>query len=333
VGKYTTSGGVTNAAFIPEASIGFGSGSGTTPRGVAVAGSNLYVTSHDSLGGDAIGKFKTSGTIVNSKWVSGSALSNPWGVVLPRTVGDLQNPVLTGQPQTLDSDAVVTAVLSRPGTVNGFTYTNDAILVQDKTGSLEIFAGLSGLGYTPAVGDQITATGTYTTFGQIPELTSVTEVSRFSSGNAAAGPVTATIPDLNHTTMPLGAPAPPAVGEYLFTLNDVTITGAPATTWGHGATGSAANESMTITDGNGNSMTLFYWPSSYSVDGEFYGTAIPTGPVNITGFVSVFGNAQFTPVSITPAPEPGCFAILGVSGAMLVCARQRRALERKWNHF
>src|SRR6185295_11475986 len=104
------------------------------------------------------------------------------GITLPRTVSDLQHPATTDMiSQTLDNQAVVTAILSTPGTVNGFTFTNHAFLVQDRTGALQVFSTLAGTGYTPAVGDEINATGLYDNppfTGGMPELVSVTEVNK-----------------------------------------------------------------------------------------------------------------------------------------------------------
>jgi hypothetical protein len=78
---------------------------------------------------------------------------------------------IEGQPAntvglTVDSNPVVTAILAQPGTVNGRIYLNWTFLVNDGTGSMEIFASgaaLAGL-YTPKLGDAITATGTYSPY-------------------------------------------------------------------------------------------------------------------------------------------------------------------------
>lgn len=209
---------------------------------------------------------------------------------------------------TIDQNPIVTAILSQGGgnVVNGLTYNSWAFLANDGTGSLTVFGTMPG-GYTPTVGDNITATGTYSPFHQIPEFASLTSITKNSSGNPTASPVTATIPDLNLTTMPLGAPSLPAVGEYLFNLNNVTISSGtsiltPGETWG------ISNLTLTITDASSNSMTLFYWPTSYSmVNANLFGQLIPQGvPVNLSGFVSVFNStvAEFTPLTVTSVPEP-----------------------------
>jgi hypothetical protein len=62
------------------------------------------------------------------------------------------------------------------------------------------------------------------------------------------------------------------------------------------------------------------------------GMAIPTGPVNMTGFVSVYGSgatadAEFSPISITaaPVPEPGSLVLLasGIAAAAMMFLRRK----------
>ncbi len=121
----------------------------------------------------------------------------------------------------------------------------------------------------------------------------------------ACDSVPASIPTLDVASQPFTNVA------YLYTLDNVTISGGPATF-------GTANLTMTITDASNNSMELFYWPTSYSSENAtFDGTAIPTTPVNITGFVDVFGTAaspprlfsEFSPIgAIGGVPEPGEFS-------------------------
>ena len=91
---------------------------------------------------------------------------------------------------------VVTAILSQPGTGDGYTYTTYSFLAQDSSGSLDIFSSLSGLGYTPTVGDAISISGTYSPYHQIPELATITSITLQSSGNAVSSPSVYTIPQL-----------------------------------------------------------------------------------------------------------------------------------------
>ena len=151
---------------------------------------------------------------------------------------------------------VVTAILSTPGTVtNGagsLTYTNNSFLVNDGTGSMDVFGKMpSGSSFTPTLGVAVTVTGTYGPYNQIPEMATLTAITQQSTGNAVPGALLTTIPTINQTTLPY------SVAGQLLTLQNVTISGASGT---FGKTGITA----TITDGSGNSMTMYYWPTSYS---------------------------------------------------------------------
>ena len=70
IGEYTTSGAVVNASLV--------SGLDSLP-GIAVSGSNLFVTSW-GLSSGTIGEYTTSGAVVNASLVSG--LSDPWGIAV-----------------------------------------------------------------------------------------------------------------------------------------------------------------------------------------------------------------------------------------------------------
>ena len=221
---------------------------------------------------------------------------------------------------TIDSSPVITTILSRPGTFDGKTYGTWSFLAQDGTGSMDVYGGsLTGLNYTPAVGDAINVSGTYSPFHQLPELQTLTAISAVSSGNAVPPPTPATISEINGTTEPENR-----AGYYL-ELDNVQISGISGTF-------GIANLTGTITDQGGNSMTLYYWPTSYSVPvANLGGTAIPTGLVNMTGFVSVYttpgSTGEFTPMTITAAvPEPATLALLAAGG---VCALALHCLRRR----
>jgi hypothetical protein len=122
-----------------------------------------------------------------------------------------------------------------------------------------------------------------------------------------------TIPTVNVPTLPF------SVAGYFLQLNDVTIGGSGGVgglfpTYAQATT---ATETFTVTDSANNSMTLFDWVTSYSTDGAMGGTAVPTGPVNIDGFVDVFGtgtaaSAEFVPMVITSVvPEPDALKLCG----------------------
>jgi hypothetical protein len=224
---------------------------------------------------------------------------------------------------------VITAILSQPGTVNGRTYTSWSFLAQDSTGSLDMFGALpSGSSYVPTVGDGISVSGTYSPFHQIPEVGTMTSISLISSGHAAPAVGVSTIPTLNQTTLPQG------VAGRLWELDNVTISGAGAP----GATFGTVNSpsGAMITDGSNNSMTFFYWPTSYSTaNANMANVTIPSGPVNMVGFVSVFtsggvSTTEFNPISIIGVPEPASLALFGISGSLILTLvlRQRSTPNR-----
>ncbi len=215
----------------------------------------------------------------------------------------------TGTPGlTIDSGPVVTAIVSQPGTFNGKTYTSWSFLINDGTGSLHVYASaavLSGLGYTPTVGDAITVTGTYSPYHQIPQLTTPTAISVSSSGNAIPAPLTKTISAIKQSPLPLD------IGGYMVELDQATITGQSGF---FGTTDSPP--SATITDATG-SMKLYYWPGTFSAaNSNLFGQAIPTDPVSVIGFVSIYsGAAEFNPISIVP--EPVAVSLLAMGGLAL----------------
>jgi PEP-CTERM motif len=230
---------------------------------------------------------------------------------------------------------VITTILSAPvGALDGYTYGNWAYLAADTTGSLDIFyssTANNGSETVPTVGDTITVAGTYSPFDGIPEVaktgTAITVNGPGSQGNppyAPGAPVVTTIPTINvGTTLPAGAGVNASgLAGYYLQLNNVTI----------GASGNFpthANLTTTLTDQGGNSMTMFFWASSYSTDGALGGTAIPQGLVDVTGFVDDFytsstgvTSAEFVPMSFTVVPEPTAMALSGL-GSLLALAGYR----------
>jgi len=209
---------------------------------------------------------------------------------------------------------VVTAVLSEPGTFNGKTYYSWSFLAEDASGSLDMYNSdpLPG-SYIPTVGDAITGDGTYSPYNQIPEVGSLSSITVQSTGNAVPTIGTSTIATLNQTTLPQN------IAGRLWTLNNVTISGISGTF-------DISNLSGMISDGV-DSMTLYYWVTSYAAANQnLYGMTIPTGPVNITGFVSVYNSTspEFVPISITSVPEPATLSLFGAAGLLALVLRRRR---------
>lgn len=101
-----------------------------------------------------------------------------------------------------DPSAVITYVLSAPGTVNGHTYTSWAFLVNDGTGSQEFFGKMPVSNtYTPTAGDIITATGLYSPFDGIPEIESLTAISKTGTGGTIPAPIVTSINDINNVAL------------------------------------------------------------------------------------------------------------------------------------
>jgi fibronectin-binding autotransporter adhesin len=218
----------------------------------------------------------------------------------------------TGSGPTATNPIVTTILAQGGGTViNGLSYNNWAFLVNDGTASIDVFGPLTGTGYTPTVGDSLTITGAYLPFNQIPELggtnpANLPSIAINSQNNSLpGGPLVRTIPQLNQTTLPLGKDTNGGIGGYVVQLNNVTISGVQNNDTVFGTN----QRSATVTDSDQNSMVMFYDPRNYSIaNTNLFGQTIPTtGPVNITGFVQVFGGntPEIVPFVITALPPAG----------------------------
>ena len=249
----------------------------------------------------------------------------------------------SGSAATLDSNPVITFIAATSGiTGDGYTYTNWAILANDGTGSIDIFGHLpSGNTYVPTLGDAINVSGTFSPFSAIPELGSVSSISLVSSGNDVAGALTGggttpvptikTIPQLLATGDGAGV-QDNTISEYYLELDNVTFYSSPATFPSH------ATATLHVTDGV-NNVTVFFQPSTYSGEDPLANTAVPAGPVNITGILSVFGGTyagtpvggtvELIPFVITPVPEPATLTLsllaLSTFGGVSLWRRRHRA--------
>ena len=240
---------------------------------------------------------------------------------------------------------VITAILSQPGSVGGKNYTGWAILAADQTGSLDIFAtgntlnhvgqggyGLSGSA-TPAVGDAISANGSYQPYHALPEMNFSTVVSSNnyitlqSRGNPTTlfSPLVLTINELNTVA---GASNVNVAGFYI-ELEGVQFSGGGVYS-GSFPTPIQGNVSYTITDGTG-AVQDYDYVTQYSTAGSLGGSAIPGGPVNVYGFMSVYpssalpggGLPEFTVTQIVP--EPSAFVLAGMGLLGLLAIRRRRS--------
>lgn len=265
-------------------------------------------------------------------------------------------PINTGvQYDGNGSYPIVTAILSAPhgtaynpgATLDGYTYNNWSYLAADPSGSIDLFysSSLSEPYSSPTIGDTILVQslsggpgGNYSPFDGIPEIANssanpLTIQGPGSSGNLPYNPTPAltTIPTINvGTSLPAGAGINSSgFAGTLLTLDNVTISGAGANWATH------ANVTGTITDGSNNSMVMFLWASSYSSCGAIAaaGGPVPTGPVDMTGFVDDFYSsstgvteAEFVPTSIISVPEPTILGLCGAGALLALGLRSRKTV-------
>jgi hypothetical protein len=219
------------------------------------------------------------------------------GIAMGSTVAQVEAQA-SGTAATLDNDPVITYIAAQPGTIDGITYLNYAFLVNDGTGSLDIFGALpSGSTYVPTVGDSISVSGTYVPFDNMPEIDLGSAISRVSAGNSIPGPTHVTIPQL----LALGSNPNYGIQEYLLELDNVSFV-PPFSVF------PPVNGVLIVTDGT-HDATLYCDRLTYSAGTALAGTSIPSGLVDITGIVRVEFNeigdvVEFLPFSVTPVPEP-----------------------------
>jgi hypothetical protein len=208
----------------------------------------------------------------------------------------------------------VTAVLSTNATES--TY-----LLQDSTGALEGFDIPFGAGSAPVAGDQVNLSGAWEPFHELPEIgshgsiTAAEEIG--TTNNPLPAPIAFTTEDMQNGSS-VGAADLMQVGN----LDNVTFveTGTFSTA------NENSNEDFEVTDGT-DIAQVFVSSSS-----QYFGTAIPTTPVDIHGYLRIFSS---TPDSnfeydllgsnaITPVPEPASISLLGIGIPLLLRRRGRK---------
>ncbi len=238
------------------------------------------------------------------------------------------NSTPSGTPATLDSNPVITAIGSQPGSAFGHTYSSWAIFTADTDGSAagELFGALpaGNTEPTPTVGDTIGATGTNGPFHQIPEIGSLQTLTH--TGTAAVpAPTVWTIPQVLAPPPFLTIPANQA--GFILELDNVTIYTNSAATL-QGGIFPIGNGTFYLRDGvNTNIMEMFNWVTSYMACTAFISNTVPTGPVNIVGFLSESSGfpVEITPFQITAVPEPSSVMLIGcgLMGLFAICRRKK----------
>jgi hypothetical protein len=268
---------------------------------------------------------------------------------LPNTYSQYDNEYDTGYDP--NGYPVVTDLASQPGVYGGHTFTGWSILAADQSGSLDLFLSQASLtnmhgGVTSVgVGYGLNVAGQNSPYHSEAELGFVTTAasnnyfyitSQDTAGNlASVGPTPVfVVSNLNYVAAVTNSSGLVAgvSGQYI-ELENVTFSGSTGgfmSTFPNYAQANLLSESYTITDGTG-SMELFDYVTSYSTAAALGGTAVPTGPVDVYGFMSVFpssglpggGLPEFTATSIVP--EPSAFVLAGMGLLGLLAIRRRRS--------
>jgi len=265
---------------------------------------------------------------------------------------------VTGTSDGGVNQAVVTALAGVPTTLAGRTYSTYIWFAADASGSLDIFDNsathmTSGF----AVGDVISVTGLYSPFHDIPELEApYTAVNVTGTGALPTpGGVTPqlTIPQI--TAAPFDVPllgpmseggsgiynssvgeGDPDVTGYYLEIPNVWIGGGGAN-WKVYPQG--GNVAYTITDQSGNTMTMYYYITSYERCAMLMSNSVGVGTVDIYGFCDSFitttksGSVistnfgdEIVPLLIVQVPEPSSFMLAGVGLlSVLAVIRRRRS--------
>jgi hypothetical protein len=281
---------------------------------------------------------------------------NAWDIesFVSTNVGSATPVTYDGSNDGGNNMAIIDAITSRPKTVAGRTFTSWSIVANDASGAILIYSSTSALnsmGYTsPAVGDQISVTGNWAPYHGIPELsTPYTVFTKLSSGNATIGAKATTIPtvlanagignadssygnahpDNGQNNFPLSQ----TLAGYIVEIPDVVVSGL-----GTYVNFPNASLAFTITDNSANSMTLYFWPSSYSSSADMIGAPIPTWPVDVYGFLSSYPSKlaaslggtnlwqdEITPIAFVGSiPEPSSFMLAGMGLLSLIAVMRRR---------
>jgi len=256
-----------------------------------------------------------------------------------------------------NADATVEDVVSEPGVFGGHTYTAWAVLAGDASGAFEIYsssASLASIGWTPTEGQTISVTATYSPYHSIPEIATVSAFTvsgvnepTWASPGVQGGSEITSISAVLKNPFNAGSPYLPEAQNllgYLVEIPNVTIScsGTLPATWPATNAETASLGTLYLNDTSGNELTLYYWFSSYSCDGQMVGAPIPDapgsggaqGPLNVWGFVSAYPSVsagitswqdELVPTAFVGViPEPSSFMLAGIGLLSLLAVIRRR---------
>jgi len=267
--------------------------------------------------------------------------------VAPNTTGITYDGVGDG----VGNQAIITAIMSQPTTVGGRSYSTWAVLAQDGSGSMDIFSPLTtaGLQYTtPTVGDAITVTGKWSPFDAIPELNGITAISKTGTGSwpipvNTISPPSGVLANPNDTPNagPLaagGLAVGNGVGDSMVEGYYCEIQNVYLNPWfGGGLYFPSNNATYYLTDQQNETLTMYFWYTSYSVCGAMSGNLVPSGTVDVYGMMSAYPATsksgtiittnwedQLVPALIVQVPEPSSFMLAGAGLLSLLAVIRRR---------
>src|SRR6201999_2231900 len=136
------------------------------------------------------------------------------------------------------------------------------------------------------------ATGLYVTFdGQLPELENLTAISKTGTTTTFPTPTSPVVKTVSQAAQVPVVLTPGGTGEYLLEIDNVTLSGFGATTFGSASLPVGSTAQAFATDASGATVAVFYSPGTYGTAYQnLNGQTIPTGPVNVQGIVSIFNS-------------------------------------------